>query len=148
MPATAPGPTTATATTAATATGAFTFKDWEENPAGPQDVLPRLARAKVTNAFAGALTAPGTTCVYTVAYTGENTGTFAGMELVTGTLDGRPGSFVLEERGAFDATGTRCHFDVVPGSGTSALTGLTGSGSFVTRHGDTAVEYTFTYELP
>ncbi|WP_405495963.1 DUF3224 domain-containing protein [Streptomyces sp. NBC_00096] len=145
MPTTSPA---GAATATATATGAFTFKDWEEHPAGPEGVLPRLASAKVTNSFTGALTAPGTTCAYTVAYTGEGTGTFTGMELVTGSLDGREGSFVLEERGAFDATGTRCRFEVVPGSGTSDLTGLTGSGSFDARHGDTAVDYVFTYELP
>ncbi|MCX5126626.1 DUF3224 domain-containing protein [Streptomyces sp. NBC_00193] len=123
----------------------FTFKDWEEHPVGPEGVFPRLARATVTNAFTGALTAPATTCAYTVAYTGDSTGTFTGMELVTGTVDGREGAFVLEERGTFDATGTHCSFTVVPGSGTGGLTGLGGSGSFAHRYGDTSVEYAFDY---
>ncbi|MCX5409104.1 DUF3224 domain-containing protein [Streptomyces sp. NBC_00335] len=140
-----PTPThTTTATPAPTANG-FTFKDWEEHPVGPQGVFPRLAQATVTNAFTGALTAPETTCAYTVAYTGESAGTFSGMELVTGTVDGREGAFVLEERGSFDATGTRCRFTVVPGSGTGGLTGLGGSGSFAHRYGDTSVEYAFDY---
>lgn len=141
--------TASTHTTTATPTpiaNAFTFKDWEEHPvAGPEGAFPRLARATVTNAFTGALTAPATTCAYTLAYTGESTGTFTGMELVTGTVDGRAGAFVLEERGTFDATGTRCRFTVVPGSGTGALTGLGGSGSFSHRYGDTSVEYAFDY---
>lgn len=131
-------------TTAPTANG-FTFKDWEEHPVGPEGVFPRLARATVTNAFTGALTAPATACTYTVAYTGDSTGTFTGMELVTGTVDGREGAFVLEERGTFDATGTHCRFTVLPGSGTGGLTGLGGSGSFTHRYGDTSVEYTFDY---
>ncbi|MGW6709922.1 DUF3224 domain-containing protein [Streptomyces sp. NPDC054956] len=36
----------------------------------------------------------------------------------------------------------------MPGSGTDDLAGLTGSGSFVHRHGDTSVEYAFAYDLP
>lgn len=133
-----------TPTTTST-TNSFTFKDWEEHPVGPEGVFPRLARATVTNAFTGALTAPATSCAYTVAYTGDSTGTFTGMELVTGTVDGREGAFVLEERGTFDATGTHCRFTVVPGSGTGGLTGLGGSGSFAHRYGDTSVEYAFDY---
>ncbi|MFZ3468460.1 DUF3224 domain-containing protein [Streptomyces sp. 4.24] len=130
--------------------GGFTFKNWEEHPVGPADApFPRLARAVVTNAFTGVVTAPETVCAYTIAYTGENAGTFAGMELVTGTVGGRKGSFVLEERGTFDATGTtRCAFEVVPGSASADLAGLTGSGSFVYRHGETSVDYAFAYDLP
>ncbi|WP_327308373.1 DUF3224 domain-containing protein [Streptomyces sp. NBC_01298] len=144
-PTTAPTQTTTPTPTTASATNSFTFKDWEEHPVGPEGVFPRLARATVTNAFTGALTAPGTTCAYTIAYTGDSHGAYTGMELVTGTVDGREGAFVLEERGTFDATGTHCDFTVVPGSGTGGLTGLGGSGSFVHRYGDTSVEYSFDY---
>ncbi|CAM5336389.1 hypothetical protein SAVIM338S_00995 [Streptomyces avidinii] len=149
MPVPTPAPMSDAAPTPAPApAGEFTFKDWEEHPVGPADAFPRLARATVTNAFTGTVTAPETTCDYAIAYTGDNVGTYAGMELVSGTVDGREGSFVLKEEGSFDATGTRCHFTVVPGSGTAALTGLAGSGSFVHRHGDTSVEYVFAYDLP
>ncbi|MFF1413184.1 DUF3224 domain-containing protein [Streptomyces sp. NPDC058289] len=144
-PTSAPASASASAPAPAPAPNGFTFKDWEEHPVGPEGVFPRLACATVTNAFTGALTAPATTCTYTVAYTGDSTGTFTGMELVTGTVDGREGAFVLEERGTFDATGTHCRFTVVPGSGTGGLTGLDGSGSFVHRYGDTSVEYAFDY---
>lgn len=69
------------------------------------------------------------------------------MELLSGSVDGRKGTFVLEERGSFDAAGTVCRFEVVPGSGTGDLAGLTGSGGFTFRYGDTSVEYTFTYGI-
>lgn len=128
--------------------GSLTFKDWEEHPVGPADALPRLAHATVTNSFTGALTAPATTCNIAIAYTGENIGSYTAMELVSGTVEGRKGTFVLEERGAFDPAGTDCRFTVVPGSATADLSGLTGSGSYSYRHGDTSVEYTFTYDLP
>ncbi|KOU99758.1 DUF3224 domain-containing protein [Streptomyces sp. MMS21 TC-5] len=127
--------------------GRFTFADWEENRVGASAAPPRLAHARVTNTFTGGVEAAGTSCDYTIAYTGEDTGSYSGMELLSGSVDGREGSFVLEERGTFDAGGTVCRFEVVPGSGTGDLVGLTGSGGFTHRHGETSVEYAFTYAL-
>ncbi|MFF4366162.1 DUF3224 domain-containing protein [Streptomyces sp. NPDC001594] len=131
-----------------TATGRFTYAQWEEHAAGPDDVVPRLAQASVVNSFSGGIEAEATVCRYAIVYVTPSTGTFTGLELVTGSLDGRDGSFTVEERGSFQEEGTtRCTFEVVPGSGTGALTGLRGSGSFVHRQGETSVPYTFTYEL-
>ncbi|MFD0122173.1 DUF3224 domain-containing protein [Streptomyces virginiae] len=127
--------------------GRFTFANWQESPVGAADAVPRLAHAHVNNAFTGGIAAAETACDYTIAYTGENLGSYSGMELLSGGLDGREGSFVLEERGTFDAGGTVCRFEVVPGSGTGDLVGLTGSGGFTYRHGDTSVAYTFVYDL-
>ncbi|GAB2614453.1 DUF3224 domain-containing protein [Streptomyces capparidis] len=132
---------------ARTTTGHFTFADWEEDTIGPAEAAPRLAGARVVNSFSGGIEAPATSCAYTIAYLTDKTGTFTGMELLAGRLDGREGTFVLEERGRFEADGTvHCAFEVVPGSATGALTGLRGTGGFTYRHGETAVPYTFTYE--
>ncbi|MFP3988761.1 DUF3224 domain-containing protein [Streptomyces sp. E11-3] len=128
-------------------TGQFTFANWEEKALAPSETFPRLAHASVTNAFSGGLEAADTHCQYVIAYVTENTGTFTGMELVAGSLDGREGTFVLEERGSFDAGGTECAFEVVPGSGTGELAGLRGSGSFTYKHGEASVPYTFDYEM-
>lgn len=114
---------------------------------GSPDGAPRLARALVTNTFAGGVEATATSCAYTVAHTGENVGTHTGMELLSGSVDGRAGSFVPEESGAFDPGGTTCRFAVVPGSGTGDLAGLSGSGGFTHGHGETPVRYAFSYRL-
>ncbi|MCB5165052.1 DUF3224 domain-containing protein [Streptomyces bambusae] len=135
-------------TTTTTTTGRFRFADWKEQPLSPAGTLPRLAGASVRNTFSGGIEAADTHCAYTVAYLGETDGTFAGMELLTGTLDGRTGTFVLAENGTFDAQGTHCTLEVVPGSGTGELTGLRGTGRFFSPHSPESVEYTFTYELP
>ncbi|MER5871929.1 DUF3224 domain-containing protein [Streptomyces sp. NPDC002044] len=139
--------TDAVETDAVRTTGRFTYAGWEELPVGSPDGAPRLARALVTNTFTGGVEASGTSCAYTIAYTGENVGTYTGMELLTGSVDGRTGSFVLEESGSFDAGGTTCRFAVVPGSGTGGLTGLGGTGGFTYRHGETSVAYAFSYRL-
>ncbi|MFF5449458.1 DUF3224 domain-containing protein [Streptomyces sp. NPDC012888] len=129
-------------------TGSFRFTDWTERPAGAADALPRLADASVSNTFSGGIEAAGTLCRYTVAYLGGDVGTFTGLELLTGSVDGREGSFVLAESGTFDAEGTHCTFEVVPGSGTGRLAGLRGSGRFFSPHHPESVAYVFDYELP
>jgi hypothetical protein len=132
-------------------TGSFTFADWEEEVLAEAGGGPKLARATVTNHFTGGVEAAGTSCAYTIAYTtGDpgSTGSFTGHELVTGTVDGRAGSFVLAERGTFDENGTvRCAFEVVPGSATGELAGLRGTGGFTAVHGEPSVAYAFDYEL-
>ncbi|MER7465895.1 DUF3224 domain-containing protein [Streptomyces sp. NPDC097981] len=65
----------------------------------------------------------------------------------------RPGDIALarvagtEQRGTFDAAGTRCTFEVVPGSATGEPAWLTGSGSFTYRHGGTSVPYDFSHTV-
>ncbi|MFD7839189.1 DUF3224 domain-containing protein [Streptomyces sp. NPDC059761] len=139
--------TTGNATTGRSTTGRFTFADWQEQPVGSADSTPRLARSTVVNAFTGGIEAGATNAAYTIAYTGEGTGSYTGLELLSGSVDGRKGAFVLEQRGTFDASGTSCTFEVVPGSGSGELAGLSGSGAFTYRHGDTSVAYEFSYTL-
>ncbi|WP_340559102.1 DUF3224 domain-containing protein [Streptomyces sp. GSL17-111] len=133
-------------------TGHFTAADWTETPlrpvspdAGPG--APGLHHATVTNTFTGGIEAVGTRASYSIAYLTETAGTFTGIEVLSGSVEGRDGSFALVQRGSFGADGVlRCTFDVLAGSGTGALTGLRGSGGFTHRHGETSVAYTFDHE--
>ncbi|WP_030607295.1 DUF3224 domain-containing protein [Streptomyces sclerotialus] len=128
--------------------GHFTYADWKERTVSPGGTYPKLAHASVTNAFSGGIEAAGTTCEYTIVYGTEKTGTFTGMEVLAGSLDGRAGTFVVEERGTFGADGTvHCTFEVVPDAATGELTGLRGTGAFTAVQGEPAVAYTFDYEL-
>ncbi|MFK0220445.1 DUF3224 domain-containing protein [Streptomyces vinaceus] len=95
----------------------------------------------------GGIEAAATRAGYTITYTGEAIGSYTGLELLSGSVDGREGAFVLEQRGTFDAGGTRCTFEVVAGSGSGELAGLSGSGGFTYRHGDTSVAYEFRYTV-
>ncbi|MEV0321743.1 DUF3224 domain-containing protein [Streptomyces sp. NPDC050658] len=131
-----------------TVTGSFTFSRWDEKPVADTDGGARIAHAAVTNDFTGAVEATGTSCEYTLVYADETTGAFVGYELIEGTLDGRRGSFVLEQRGSFGADGTiSCELTVLPGSGAGELAGLSGTGSFTTGHGASTVPYTLTYAI-
>ncbi|MFI0820986.1 DUF3224 domain-containing protein [Streptomyces sp. NPDC021098] len=130
------------------ATGTFTFADWQEKPVGEAEGGAKLAHATVINGYSGAITASGTACQYAIVYLADKTGGFSGHELVDGHLDGRRGSFALAQHGTFGADGTvACAFEVVPGSGTGELAGLTGAGSFTAPPGVKAVSYSFDYEV-
>ncbi|WP_262700327.1 MULTISPECIES: DUF3224 domain-containing protein [Streptomyces] len=132
-------------------TGHFSYADWQESVLDETEGAEggaKLARAVVTNAFSGGIEAPRTSCQYAITYLSDKTGVCCGYELLTGTLDGRAGSFVVVQHGSWgeDAT-VRCTFEVVPGSGTGELTGLTGSGTFSAVQGESEIPYSFDYTL-
>ncbi|MGW8377918.1 DUF3224 domain-containing protein [Streptomyces sp. ODS28] len=130
--------------------GHFTYADWQERPASSDEppTGPRLAHATVTDAFTGGITAPRTTCAYTIAYSTDSEGTFTGLHRLDGEVDGRKGAFVVEERGRFTGDGSiHGSFEVVPGTGTGELTGLRGTGGYTAGRGQPSVPYTFAYDL-
>lgn len=128
-------------------TGHFTLASWKEQSVSPEGETPRLAHASITNRFTGGIEASDTWCEYVLSYVTETTGTYRGMQRLTGRVDGRQGTFVVEERGTFhedgSVTGT---FEVLPGAATGDLAGLRGTGSFTYRAGASDIPYTFTYE--
>jgi len=65
---------------------------------------------------------------------------YVALELVEGTVDGRSGSFLLQQFGTMDAGGQRLEYAVVPGSGTGELTGLSGTISLIVEDGRHQVE--------
>jgi hypothetical protein len=72
---------------------------------------------------------------------------YVAMERVTGRLDGREGSFVLQHSGSMDRGASSLVVTVVPDSGTEGLTGLTGRMSIRVEDGGRHF-YDFEYGLP
>lgn len=94
----------------------------------------------------------GTTKGEMMATSTESTGAMAyvAIETVTATLNGRSGTFVFIHNATMnknDPKSAALHIDVVPGSGTGGLAGI--SGRFDV-HIDAAGKhsYTFDYQLP
>ena len=129
-------------------TGTFTFTQWDERPVAGEEGGVRITHAAVSNDFHGGIEATSSACQYTIAYLGgSGDGSYVGYEHIEGTLDGRKGSFVIEQRGSFVADGIECAFTVLPGSGTGELAGLSGTGTFTAHHGEKSTPYTFEYTL-
>jgi len=71
---------------------------------------------------------------------------YVAMEKVTGSLQGRKGSFVLQHSGTMNRGDASLILNVVPDSGTDELEGLTGSMTITITDGEHF--YGFDYGLP
>ena len=71
---------------------------------------------------------------------------YVAMEVVTGKLDGKSGSFALQHSATMDAGGQKMDIKVVPGSSTGELKGLAGTFTIVIANGQHS--YDFAYTLP
>lgn len=69
---------------------------------------------------------------------------YVAIERVTGTLLGKQGSFVLMHTGTMDRGAAQLVVQVVPDSGTEALTGLTGQMGIQITGGQHAYTFDFT----
>ncbi|MBT9330078.1 DUF3224 domain-containing protein [Paracidobacterium acidisoli] len=70
---------------------------------------------------------------------------YVAMELVTGTLQGRRGSFILQHSGTMNRGVPEMAISVVPDSGTEELTGI--RGRFTILIADGKHSYEFEYEI-
>jgi hypothetical protein len=70
---------------------------------------------------------------------------YVAMELVTGTLAGKHGSFALQQTGTMDQNGLKMSVIVVPGSGTGELVGI--AGTFTIRNENGKHSYQLEYTL-
>jgi hypothetical protein len=71
---------------------------------------------------------------------------YVAIEVFTGTLAGKRGSFALQHSATMDASGRSMSVIVVPGSGTGALKGIT--GTFAIDIADGQHSYDLEYKLP
>jgi len=71
---------------------------------------------------------------------------YVGIEMVTGTLGGKQGSFALQHFATMDASGPKMQIIVSPGSGTGELKGITGTFTIKIENGQHF--YDFDYSLP
>lgn len=109
---------------------AFEITGWEQAPYDEPADAPPLKRATVRKAYSGALEGESVAELLTC---GELA--YLANERVTGALDGRTGTFVLQH-GAWESG--QWGF-VVPGSGTGGLADLRGEARL--EHGKIALDY-------
>ena len=113
-----------------------TFKiiSWDEEPFDEPENGPKLTRAHVRRSFHGDLSGTGN-LMYVMTHL-DTGASFTGFEKVVGSLGGRTGSFVLRHTGSYDGGKATAEYEVVPGSGTGELAGLSGTGGFSAGHAE------------
>lgn len=105
-----------------------------------------LARMSIEKTFRGGLAATASGQMVAAFTSVKESAAYSAVELVTGTLDGRSGSFVLQHTGVMHRGAQSLQITVVPDSGTGALAGL--SGTMTIRIEGRDHFYEFTYTLP
>jgi hypothetical protein len=92
----------------------FRYTRWDEKVVAEAEGGPKLAHADVDFVYDGPLKGESRAQIL-LHYRPDGTGTFVGYELLTGSLDDEPGSYVLAHKGTFDATGIESAFEVLVG---------------------------------
>ncbi|HVG32861.1 MAG TPA: DUF3224 domain-containing protein [Pyrinomonadaceae bacterium] len=117
------------------------------NPQPPYDTAEgaTLARVSINKQFRGDLEASSTVEMLSAMTEVKGSAGYVAIERVTGTLHGRPGSFVLQHSGTMTRGKAELTVSVVPDSGTAQLKGIAGKMSIDIVDGKHL--YTFDYTL-
>lgn len=127
--------------------GTFTVKIQPQAPDNPPAEAAGLMRLSLDKRYSGPLDAVGQGEMLADGGGDRKDGAYVAMERVTGTLEGREGSFALVHRALLrDNTPEGWSVTVVPGSGTGALAGIEGALRITIEHGTHF--YDLDYTLP
>jgi hypothetical protein len=127
------------------AAGTFTFASWDENTYRELGGDAKLTRATVTFALEGDLTGQASWDAV-MCYRPDGTAAYTGMQRFEGQAGDAEGSFVMRTDGEFASGEASSRWEVIEGSGTGGLSGLSGSGSS-TASATPPGSYTFDYQL-
>lgn len=132
------------------ATATYSPTKWDEKPY-EQSPTTKLTKASVEFAFTGQMEGQGLV-EYLMFYKAfdesdphKTTATYVGLIRFKGRLNGKTGSFVLEDRGMFEGGAANSILTIIPGSGTDDLRGITGSGTYTATQKSSRCD--LTYEL-
>jgi hypothetical protein len=127
------------------ATGTFEVKITPQAPDGKfEDAT--LGRVTIDKQIHGDLEATSKGTMLTASTDVQGSAGYVAIERITGTLQGRTGSFVLQHTGTMNRGAFQLSITVVPDSGTGQLVGIT--GKFIINIADGKHSYVFDYTLP
>ena len=127
------------------ARGRFDVK-MQPQPAQDEAAGAVIGRMLLDKRYHGTLDATGKGQMLAAHGSEKGSAGYVAIELVSGTLDGRSGSFVLQHTGIMDRGAPQLSIVVVPDSGTDDLRGLSGRMDIVIAAGEHT--YVFDYSLP
>ncbi|MEX0791255.1 MAG: DUF3224 domain-containing protein [Actinomycetota bacterium] len=126
------------------ANGTFSVHNWEGETYEEHEGAV-LSRASLTKTFEGGF--QGTSTAELLLAEANNARAYVGMERLDGTVGGASGTFVVMHSATQVMDGEEwLKVNIVPGSGTAGLTGITGSMNIVVTE-DGGHTYELIYEL-
>ncbi|HEY3842879.1 MAG TPA: DUF3224 domain-containing protein [Acidimicrobiales bacterium] len=108
----------------------FDVTSWDETPFEERASLPRLTRAVVTKAYSGDIEGSSIT-QWLMAYRGDTSATFVGLERITGHIGSKEGTLVVQHVGTYADGEAKASLSVVEGANSDGLQSATGSGDFL-----------------
>jgi hypothetical protein len=128
------------------ATGTFKPTKWDEKTYDQIAADKKLTNANVELLFTGEIEGTASV-VWQMFYRHSDdadqhnaSATFVGLMRFDGTLNGKSGTFVMEDRGTFDNGMLNGNLTILPGSGTDALAGITGNANYHSATSEVAFE--------
>lgn len=111
------------------------IKSWDEKPYRELSDGSKFTKTEVTLAGTGDEVESGA-FEAVMYYRADGTTAYASVMQLSATIAGRYGTFVLRGKGDFDGTTARSEMEIVDGSGTAGLAGITGNARSVSTHAD------------
>ena len=127
------------------ATGTFDVKIVPETVAG-KTPAPGMSQMSIDKTFHGDLEGTSRGSMLSAGDPKSGEAGYVALETITGTLKGHAGSFALMHRATMSGGTGAMEVTVVPGSGTEALKGIT--GTFIIHINNGQHSYDFDYALP
>lgn len=109
-------------------------------------LLPTTGRFEMTKEWTGAVRGTSTGVMLSAGDPSQGAAGYVALEVVTGSLDGRAGSFALAQYATMRPEGMNLTYEIVPGSGTVDLIGLSGTVEILSSEG--IHEVVVRYSLP
>ena len=103
-----------------------------------------FARLFLDKQFHGALDATSKGQMLGAGTAVEGSGGYVALELVTGKLNGRRGSFILQHEGTMSKGVYMMHVAVVPDSGTDELAGIAGTMTIIIEGSKHSYDFEYT----
>jgi Protein of unknown function (DUF3224) len=110
------------------ASAPFTNDRYDEEPYGEGEGV-ELSRVHISRTFSGDL--EGSSTAEILIAKSEGGGAYSGHDLITGTLDGKAGGFVIQHGGIMGPEGVTNAGTIVPGTGSGELEGITGEATLL-----------------
>ena len=114
------------------------------NPLAANDAGTKLGRMSIDKQFHGDLDGTSHGEMLSVMSDVEGSAGYVAIERVSGTLNGRRGSFVLQHNATMNRGKPALNIIVVPDSGSAELAGLSGSMRIIIADGRHSYEFDYT----
>jgi hypothetical protein len=135
------------------AKGTFTPAKWDENTVNQISPAKKITKASVVLDFGEAGEIAGKATVEWLMFykhadekdQHNSSASFVGLMRFEGTLNGKSGSFIMEDRGTFDNGALKALLTILPGSGTDELEVIRGTAKYNTS--STGIAFEIEYEI-